>query len=125
MDEAAQIVVVRREVIRELLAQSAAIEPHHFQQKYSVTPGQLAAAIRELLIQGVVDFSAGRLRLTSEGKQWVYKHRLQIFTQPVNRYWRRPPEEVFKKRLGIHEPYMPASYRANKKFFDELLKKEE
>jgi len=101
MDEVDEKDIVRREVIRELLAHPDGIDPYQFQQKYSVTPGRLAAAIRDLLTSGLMELSEAGLRLTEGGKQWVYKQRLQIFTKPVNRYWRKPPPEVFKEPLGI------------------------
>lgn len=84
-------------------------------RKYRLSPAEIARSIRKLQIMKVVKSDGSNIELTKNGKNWMTKHRFQLFS-PEEKPWRNCPNEFMQQKIGVDKPYIPKISKLDKSF---------
>lgn len=94
------------ELLKELLIKEK-IDMYYFHEKYMLSPAQLGRTIRKYEALNIISLENNIILLTSKGKQWIFKHRKELFLYERPKYWKEIPQEMLQEKIKINELYKP------------------
>jgi hypothetical protein len=105
------------EIIRALFRSDTWVDSFILHEKYMLSPGQLAHAVRKLLALEIVEMNGLSLRLNDKGRKWVFANRRALFMRGDRRFWATRQDRGPGSSLSPWVPYMPKLNALRPDFF--------
>jgi len=108
-----------REMLRVLFEKDDWVDFYFFHDKYLLSPGQIAHAIRNFSENNIAEAEERRIRLMPHAYDWVYANRKAIFLSRTHRYWSKPMVERQQESIDPTTPYLPSLGSVDFRFFSD------
>jgi hypothetical protein len=105
-----------REILRTMFERGDWLDLYTLHEEFLLSPGQLSNAVRNFARNEIIEVEGLLVRLTEQGKKWVFAHRREIFLTDRNRYWAKPFDHDAQPPIPTTQPYLPKLKNANLKF---------
>jgi len=112
-----QIESFEREVLRALFSCPEWYDLYALHERFLLSPGQLAHAVRAYEADGLVESDGLNARLTQKGRVWVFENRRRLFLNEQRRTWADIPSFIRIRSLAPTEPYLPRLKDVSTNFF--------